>query len=304
MTTQTTLFAETLDDASLSNSGKKCLEQFGKFKKVGLWARMFAGLLIQSGDWYSTKCSLMWKLKATKSSRFYFQLSPKNHSEESEIGWLPTPTCMDSSKNGDMTGAAKMLMGATTRSSGQQIQKTLTDAVQMEILKDNPEYAMELASKEFTKRTKLPTQIEFVEWIKTLGNQKEISEKTNLKFTKVEHWFRKDIKWFSYPTIEDWLEIKKHYPVPEDIDYKMTYQESIEWKGMLPTPNSYDWNTPRSEAALKKAKERHKEKGVVLQNSLRQMAGQGFQLNPLFVEEMMGFPENWTTLPYIKNNQK
>jgi uncharacterized protein YlzI (FlbEa/FlbD family) len=34
------------------------------------------------------------------------------------------------------------------------------------------------------------------------------------------------------------------------------------------------------------------------------MAGQGFQLNPLFVEEMMGFPENWTTLPYIKNNEK
>lgn len=76
---------------------------------------------------------------------------------------------------------------------------------------------------------------------------------------------------------------------------------------MLPTPNSFDWNTARSQETLEKAKERHKEKGVVLQNSLRQMAGQGFQLNPQFVEEMMGFPENWTLNPFLigeKNQSK
>jgi hypothetical protein len=69
--------------------------------------------------------------------------------------------------------------------------------------------------------------------------------------------------------------------------------------GMLPTPNSYDWNTARSEETLQKAKERHKEKGVVLQNSLRQMAGQGSQLSPQFVMEMMGFPTDWTELPFL-----
>jgi hypothetical protein len=97
MTTQSTLFTETLDDSSLLNSGKKCLEQFGKFKKVGLWARMFAGLLIQKGDWYSTKCSLMWKLKATKSSRFYFQLVPSTHTEFClpTLQMLPTPQASD-----------------------------------------------------------------------------------------------------------------------------------------------------------------------------------------------------------------
>jgi hypothetical protein len=76
---------------------------------------------------------------------------------------------------------------------------------------------------------------------------------------------------------------------------------------MLPTPNSYDWNTARSKITLQKAKERHKEKGVGLQKSLRQMSGQGFQLSPLFVEEMMGFPKNWTTSPFLngeKNQSK
>jgi hypothetical protein len=188
-----------------------------------------------------------------------------------------------------------MLMGATTRSSGQQIQRTLTDAVQMEILKDNPALAMELASKEFMKRTKLPTQIEFVEWIKTIGTQKELSEKLNLKLTKVEHWFRKDKIGFSYPSIEDWTLIKNHYQVPIELDNKMTYQESIEWNGMLPTPTKSDYN-PRWKT--------ENWKGDDLPSQVNEILGTRSQLSPLFVEEMMGFPKNWTTLPFLNGETK
>ena len=74
-------------------SGQKCLEQLEKFSRVGLWARTFADLLIGTGDWYSTRCNLTWKLKATKSSRFYFQLVPlMHHTDETASGLLPTPT--------------------------------------------------------------------------------------------------------------------------------------------------------------------------------------------------------------------
>jgi hypothetical protein len=98
--------------------------------------------------------------------------------------------------------------------------------------------------------------------------------------------------------------------------------------GMLPTPNAFDWNTPRSPEAWKNAKEKH---GSTLQNPLKQMASVGMlptpiaqehdkitgkenqdsltkraremtgktsQLSPLFVEEMMGFPKNWTVSPF------
>jgi hypothetical protein len=112
--------------------------------------------------------------------------------------------------------------------------------------------------------------------------------------------------------------------------------------GMLPTPNAFDWNTPRSPEAWKNAKEKH---GSTLQNPLKQMASVGMlptptavdakgayrpesmiskngkfdrterlsniylktgmeynsktsQLSPLFVEEMMGFPKNWTASPF------
>lgn len=102
--------------------------------------------------------------------------------------------------------------------------------------------------------------------------------------------------------------------------------------GMLPTPTAFDYNTPRSQEAWDKAKEKH---GDALQNPLKQMAAFGMlptpkcqeergnaskdrgkfnltdevariwkppgktsQLSPLFVEEMMGFPKNWTASPF------
>jgi hypothetical protein len=71
--------------------------------------------------------------------------------------------------------------------------------------------------------------------------------------------------------------------------------------GLLPTPTAYDWNTARSPEALQKAKEKY---GSALQDSLRQRAGQGSQLSPLFVEEMMGFPKNWTASPFQSGDEK
>jgi hypothetical protein len=106
---------------------------------------------------------------------------------------------------------------------------------------------------------------------------------------------------------------------------------------MLPTPNAFDYNTPRSPEAWERAKEKH---GDALQVPLKQLAANGMlptpaardykgasstealqkrgrlkekadslpdqfsqngkssQLNPRFVAEMMGFPVNWTELPF------
>lgn len=76
----------------IATSGQKCLESFGRFPRAGLWAKTFAGLLIGMEGWYSTKCRLTWKLRATKSSRFYFQLAPSTRRTEGiESGLLPTP---------------------------------------------------------------------------------------------------------------------------------------------------------------------------------------------------------------------
>lgn len=76
--------------------------------------------------------------------------------------------------------------------------------------------------------------------------------------------------------------------------------------GLLPTPNAQDWNTGVKIETYQKRKQKHLLKGVVLQKSLRQMAadltkvGQSTRkLKVSFVEEMMGYPTNWTLLPFL-----
>lgn len=87
--------------------GQRCLEQFEKFNRAKLWARTFAASLIGTGDWYSTRCRLTWKLKATKCSRFYFQLAP-SMLPTGGIGFGLLPTVLVSQapyqySNGDKT---------------------------------------------------------------------------------------------------------------------------------------------------------------------------------------------------------
>jgi hypothetical protein len=78
-----------------ATSGLKCLESFERLSRATLWGRMFVGLLIGQGDWYSKRCALTWKLKGTKSYRYYFQLLPSTlpiEEIESGLSLIGTPT--------------------------------------------------------------------------------------------------------------------------------------------------------------------------------------------------------------------
>ena len=74
--------------------GQKCLEPYGRLNPPGLWAKTFMALLIGTMDWYSTRCKLTWKRKATQYNRVLFQLVPSTLPiEETESGLLlQTPT--------------------------------------------------------------------------------------------------------------------------------------------------------------------------------------------------------------------
>jgi hypothetical protein len=114
------------------------------------------------------------------------------------------------------------------------------------------------------------------------------------------------------------LQVKMHHT--EDIDVGLSQ--------FIPTPNAMDYNTGTKAETYEARKKHHAEKGVNLQMTLRQMAklqmlptpmnadwkggkskrktntqltetlGVSSQLNPRFVGEMMGFPPNWTELPF------
>tara|TARA_R100000388_G_C7161306_1_gene119363 strand:- start:187 stop:597 length:411 start_codon:yes stop_codon:yes gene_type:complete len=69
---------------------------------------------------------------------------------------------------------------------------------------------------------------------------------------------------------------------------------------MLPTPTTRDYKGARSKEALMKAG-RHETNS--LPDAFAQH-GKSSQLSPLFVEEMMGFPKNWTASPFLDGDEK
>jgi hypothetical protein len=73
--------------------------------------------------------------------------------------------------------------------------------------------------------------------------------------------------------------------------------EHLQYKGLIPTPTKSDfqprWKTENWEGTSD------------LPSVINEILGTRSQLNPLFVEEMMGFPKNWTLSAFqnIKKNQ-
>lgn len=76
------------------------------------------------------------------------------------------------------------------------------------------------------KRPKLPTQKEFVEFIRKIDIN--VLCTLDIPRTKIEHWYRKDIAGFSYPSVEDWNKIKDFFKNDSEfelINEKMIYTE-------------------------------------------------------------------------------
>jgi len=63
----------------------------------------------------------------------------------------------------------------------------------------------------------------------------------------------------------------------------------------LPTPTSRDWKDSGENMNYKKAAEKKRLAGV-LNHTHSDLTGEATTLSPRFLEEMMGFPENWTQI--------
>ena len=156
---------------------------------------------------------------------------------ENNKNWR-TPTQMDGQDKDRFDYALRLLGGKITRHSGERVQVTLGDHVTMEELKDHPDLQTLINNVSMMKqRTKLPKQKEFVDYIRSQTTIKELNNNTTIKKSTIEHWFRYDTSGFSFPSIEDWEQIKPHLKEIE-FDDQLTYEESIEWK-----PKS--WPTPK-----------------------------------------------------------
>ena len=85
---------------TIANSGLKCLELSKKSDPPTSLEKMSAILLASEKEWYSNKCVLTWRVKATKCRRLYYLLQQSTHrTRDIDVGSSPhwsTPTVMDS----------------------------------------------------------------------------------------------------------------------------------------------------------------------------------------------------------------
>ena len=79
-------------------------------------------------------------------------------------------------------------------------------------------------------RPKLPSQKEFVKYLREKTTLKDLVENTDIKKTTIEHWFRNDEVGFAFPSVEDWNKIKDLLDdwteKFNNLDYALTYVET------------------------------------------------------------------------------
>ena len=272
-------------------SGRRCLERLEKLNHVGSLAKTFTVLLVGMKGWSSKRCKLTWKMKGTKSNRIYFQLHPSMlPTEEIESGLLLKTPCAADSYSENLSKKEQKFGNSGT-------------------------LAQEVQSGFIEKRgIMLPTPTKFDY---NSARTPEKFEQDKAKYAEQGVNLQMALKQMARngmlptPTASDIIGTPKrmdtihqtstggYYRVSDTTGTKFGAKLN-DVAQLLPTPATRDYKGARSTEALQAS-------GRNETNSLPDafhQPGTSSQLNPLFVEEMMGFPENWTLLPFLNGETK
>jgi hypothetical protein len=280
---------------------------------------MFSDLLIGMEGWYSTKCRLTWKLRGTKYNRLYFQLVPSTLPTEGiGFGLLPTVTTQETP----------------------HLQAELTENNRRKALNGNS-HSLNIADLALRKMLPTPIAGDWKGQLRSDGTANMLSGKMALIYKsimlptpnardylgettpgkrvtatgKIQNYgevLPDAIKrlttmpgMLSTPTAMDSTNATatmKSTQVKEGSMHSVTLNRYILNNPLLNTPTASDKNggctrtNPKLQLGSSLVNEMH---GV-----LNQPAGKTSQLNPPFVLEMMGFPPDWTTLPFLNGETK
>jgi len=273
-------------------SGPKCLELYQRLCPDGSWARTFAvslvgamGLRGQKG-WYSTKLSLTWKVSVTKSSQPYFLLAAsKPRTDGTDFTLLLTPTTKENPVDLEVfqKRMEKYPNGTLIPNLATQVQQMLPTPTRFDYNsartpekweEDKAKYAakginLQNPLKQHARLGMLPTPTtKNVSGgaVQVNANGKR-QNKGGTEFSAQLHDLAKS----------------QMLPTPTATDFKGAYP-----------PTSID-NNPARKSLLRNVYHMDQTQGYDSKDS---------QLSPRFVAEMMGFPPNWTELPFQNGEGK
>lgn len=259
-----------------ATSGRKCCGLFGLFDLDGSWARTFSELLIGRKEWSSSRCVLTWRRRDMRFNRTLYRLAVSAlPTEGTDAGSSPillkTPCAFDATtitpKKNPVPGNSGCL--AQEVMCGYAARRGLLPTVQTQGLKQ-----CENGKTVFMPLSLLPTPNASEGWKYTISYNPDSQNGRGLTA----------------------LAMNGMLPTPRAT--KITGGDRADFspslpglmlKGMLPTPTAGDYQSPGQ----------HGEGGPDLRTVVSSPTGTTSQLNPRFVAEMMGFPVDWTVLPFL-----
>lgn len=272
-----------------ATNGPKCLDAFARFSRHGSWARTFAACLIGQEGWSSNRCALTWKLRATRSSRSYFQLAQSTlPMSDTGFGLLLTPVSSDpgvkdldkfEERMKDQPNGTKM-PNLATQVMGMIPTPQSRDAKAGMDREKNQKNLNDLAVKKL-----LPTP-SHSETAKTGRNTnqdsltKRVINKGILPTPKTTEHRQPSDHGEGSPDLKTWID-------------KLG-------AAMLPTPRESEW---KGVGGIDSKSHTHRVEKQYLDATIQELAGETSQLSPLFVAEMMGFPADWLVSPYLQKSE-
>ena len=318
--------AEERERTITATSGHRCFERYGRYTPLGSLVKT----LMESRRWWSPAKSLRWdaqtifskrityterkadspstksvqtsKPKDIPSNRLLFQLVPSEHrTEETEFGLLPTVQTQglkQCNKKGKTEFVPLDLLPTPNAMDIAHKDMEINERGRRNPKRGKTDHSLGLEEMAVAKLLPTPCSIEGTKFTKTINPNSQMGQGlTALAVngllptpTAMEVKHSNRVKGLKEQGVKGMYSRKNGALRPNGLT------DFLDFNGMMPTPSARDWKGCTNPGVKKVNGNVY---GETLPDTVKKVTGSTSQLNPLFVEEMMGFPLMWTALPFL-----
>lgn len=318
--------AEERERTITATSGHRCFERYGRYTQLGSLVKT----LMESRRWWSPAKSLRWdaqtifskrityterkadspstksvqtsKPKDIPSNRLLFQLVPSEHrTEETESGLLPTVQTQglkQCNKKGKTEFVPLDLLPTPNAMDIAHKDMEINERGRRNPKRGKTDHSLGLEYMAVAKLLPTPCSIEATKFTKTINPNSQMGQGlTALAVngllptpTAMEVKHSNRVKGLKEQGVKGMYSRKNGALRPNGLTDFLDFH-------YLLTPMAADGM--RANMNMQALKNHNKEKANLSKQIAHKVGGGTSQLNPLFVEEMMGFPLMWTALPFL-----
>lgn len=318
--------AEERERTITATSGHRCFERYGRYTPLGSLVKT----LMESKRWWSPAKSLIWdaqtifskrityterkadspstksvqtsKPKDIPSNRLLFQLVPsEHHTEETEFGLLPTVQTQglkQCNKKGKTEFVPLDLLPTPNAMDIAHKDMEINERGRRNPKNGKTDHSLGLEDMAVAKLLPTPCSIEATKFTKTINPNSQMGQGlTALAVngllptpTAMEVKHSKRVKGLKEQGAKGMYSRKNGALRPNGLTDFLDFH-------YLLTPMAADGM--RANMKMQALKNHNKENANLAEQIAHKVGGGTSQLNPLFVEEMMGFPLMWTALPFL-----